>query len=68
MKIGKVKYIYTNSKYKETECKAMWEGGCVDLGDVEVKNVSGEFYQTIEKNGKLIRERRLSTGAVSKWR
>ena len=64
---GKIKYIYTNGAYKESECKAMWEGGYVSPQDVEIKSVPRDFYRNMD-NGMLVRERRSSTGTISKRR
>ena len=68
VKAGKMKYVYTNSSYTESECKTVWESGFVDLNVIEIKTVSKDFYLSIEKNGKLLKDRRSSTGAVSRWR
>ena len=66
IKEGKLKYVYTNSEYSETDCRMAWEKGYVNLRDVEIRNVSPEFYKEIEYNGKLVERRTSLTGTVKK--
>ena len=57
LKEGKLKYIFTNPEYSESDCRAAWEKGYVNLRIVEVKNVTKEMFNEIEYNGKLIDRR-----------
>ena len=66
IKEGKLKYVYTNPEYSETDCRMAWEKGYVNLRDVEIKSVSNEFYREIEYNGKLVERRTSLTGTVKK--
>ena len=66
IKEGKLKYVYTIPDYSETHCRMAWEKGYVNLREVEVKNVSNEFYKDIVYNGKLVERRTSLTGTIKK--
>ena len=61
IKAGKLKYVYGNSIYHESDCRALWERGYVNLSITEIRNISREGFQRIRYNGTLITERRSST-------
>ena len=66
LKEGKLKYVYTNSEYSESDCRAAWEKGYVNLRIVEIKNVSRDFFNEVEYNGKLIERKTTMTGTLRK--
>ena len=52
IKQGKVRYVNSNSNYKESHCRGMWENGLIDIQFIEMKTVPIEFYQSVEYNGR----------------
>ena len=58
LKAGKIKYVYSNPIYKESDCRVLWEKGHVDVDLVDIRDISKEGFNNIHYNGKLIVERR----------
>ena len=63
IKEGRAKYVFSNPNYREEDCRALWENNLVDIQFVEMKNVSKEFFQNVEYNGRYVKERRNSVGS-----
>ena len=63
---GKLKYVYSNASYSEADARAIWENGYVDSGVVEFREVNTDFFNSVERNGQLIRSRRSSLGNVTR--
>ena len=65
LKQGKLKYIYTNPHYKESNCREVWEKGYVRLSNTEIKTITREEFAKIAYNGQLMRERHRKTSVGS---
>ena len=66
IKAGKLKYVYTNPKFQESDCRVLWERGYVNPSLVECKTISKEGYNKITHNGMFVGqrgERRISTSS-----
>ena len=65
IKAGKMKYVYSNPIYKESDCRVIWEKGHVNISQVDIRTISKEGYNNIHYNGKLIVERRSNERKIS---
>ena len=60
LKEKKIEIVYSNPAFSEEEVRTLWERGLVDLRTADIKDVNLEFYNSIERNGQLVRPRRSS--------
>ena len=60
----RLKYIYSNPAYSESDVRVLWEKGLADIRSIEIKEVNQDFFNSIERNGQLVRGRKTSVSSA----